>query len=257
MEVIDLTLPINVDNLEQDAPAASFRSRRNLSTHTWTLSGAPADTTPLPAASTPGEPQRIPGGCAQRPLGAPAYHARVHDFTHWSMAGTYLDLPGHIIETDDGMDAARLPLERLFRLSATVVHLDRASGSGRISAGELAAAAPSCTSSQALIIHALGPRRFDEIDMRSVYLGRDAVQWIIDTGIGLLVADVYESDAHPQGVFPLLFSQGILTVCYPVNLQRLRTPRSTLTVLPLRFRAATQLPCRVVVEQEDDPWIRN
>jgi kynurenine formamidase len=264
MELIDLTLPIEVEILEQDTLEAPFRPKRSLSTRTWTLQSATTETQLLPHGAT-GAATLPCGATGVRTLpqdaagtrtpshGATEYHARVHDFTHWSMAGTYLDLPGHIVETDDAMDAARLPVDRLYRLDATVVRLDRASGSGKIGAAELAAAAPVSLRGKALIVHALGRRRFDEIEERSVYLGSDAVQWIIDTGIGLLVADVYESNTDPQGVFPMLFRHGILAVCYAVDLHRLRDPHVTLTVLPLRFCGATQLPCRVVAEQEDRP----
>lgn len=188
----------------------------------------------------------------ERPLmaGDLPYTAVVCHFRHDSMAGTYVDFPGHIRVTDDGLDAVTYPLERLYRVSAAVVHLDRASGSGRIGAAELAAACPDTGGVAALIVNALGPRRFDEIEYRSVYLGRDAVRWIIDAGFHLLVSDVYESDADPQKVFNDLFAAGISTVCCPINLHRLDRPTARLTVMPLRFAGATQLPCRVVAETE-------
>ena len=73
-------------------------------------------------------PRRLPLGC-----GDASYTAVVYDFAHDSMVGTYLDLPGHIVETDDGQDAAALPIERLYRLRAAVLHLSRAGvpGGGR------------------------------------------------------------------------------------------------------------------------------
>ena len=62
--------------------------------------------------------------------GMASYTAVVYDFAHDSMVGTYLDLPGHIIETDDGQDAATQPLERFYRLQASVLHLCREDGRG-------------------------------------------------------------------------------------------------------------------------------
>ena len=100
---------------------------------------------------------------------------------------------------------------------------------------------------EALVINALGAARFDEIEERSVYLELDAVEWIIASGVQLVVADVYESRAL-HGVFPALFAAGIATVCCPVNLHQLITPEVRLTVLPVRFPGVTQLPCRVVAE---------
>ena len=175
------------------------------------------------------------------------YTAIVYDIAHDSMAGTYLDLPGHIEETDDGQDAATLPVEQLYRLPAAVIHLDREDGSGGIGAAELAAAAQISDNPQALIINALGATRFDEIQERTVYLDLDAIDWIIATGVKLLVSDVYESRAL-HGIFPALFGAGISTVCYPINLHQLTTPAVQLTVLPLRIPQVTQLPCRIVAE---------
>ena len=182
------------------------------------------------------------------PAGRAAYFARVHYFSHDSMAGTYLDFPSHIEATDDGSDAAGFPADRLYRLDATVIHLARRDGSGAISAEELAAACPAPPLGQALILNALGPLRFDQIAPRSVYLAAGAVQWIIEQGFRLLAADVFESNERPQGVFETLFAAGVLTVCQPVNLDKLIWPRVKLTVLPLRVAGATQLPCRVIAE---------
>ena len=166
------------------------------------------------------------------------------------MSGTYLDFPGHIRETDDGTHAGNYPLEKLYRLDATVIHLDRTSGSGAISAEDLAAACPVAIQGGGLILNALGQRRFDEIENQSVYLSRDAVDWIIRTGIHLLVSDVYESRHDPQNVFFELFAKGVSTVCLPVNLHLLDAPRARLTVLPLNVPGVTQLPCRVMAECE-------
>jgi kynurenine formamidase len=179
------------------------------------------------------------------------YTGVVWHFHHDSMAGTYLDFPGHIKETDDGLDAVTYPLEKLFRVRTAVLHLQRASGSGRIGAEELAAACPPHAGAGALLLNALGPLRFDQIEERSVYLGKDAVRWIIDSGFHLLVSDVFESNREPQQVFNLLFAQGVSTVCCPNYLHRVNQPLVRLTALPLCFHAANQLPCRLVVELEN------
>ena len=66
----------------------------------------------------------------ERPLrgGGRPYTGMIYHFAHDGMVGTYIDLPGHVKETDDGVDAASFPIESLFRVEATVIHLDRESG---------------------------------------------------------------------------------------------------------------------------------
>ncbi len=176
------------------------------------------------------------------------YTAMIYHYRHNSMTGTYIDFPGHTSETDNGLDALNYPLEKLYRVKATVIHLSRPSGSGRIGARELSAACPPGQAGGALILNALGRRRFDDIVERSVYLGKAAVEWIVDAGFHLLVSDVFESNTDPQQVFNLLFAYGVSTVCCPINLHQINQPVVKLTALPLRFARATQLPCRVVVE---------
>lgn len=187
------------------------------------------------------------------PFAGGTYTAMIHHFSHWSMSGTYIDFPSHIKETDDGQDAANYPAEKLFRVQCRVIHLNRADGSGRIGADELRAACPAGLGGigGAMVINALGPLRFDQIKNRSVFLGKDAVDWIIETGVHLLVSDVYESDVQAQGVFQDLFARGISTVCCPVNLHQLTSPQVRITALPLRQEGVTQLPCRLLAEVPD------
>ncbi|OGV63196.1 MAG: hypothetical protein A3K19_00245 [Lentisphaerae bacterium RIFOXYB12_FULL_65_16] len=175
------------------------------------------------------------------------YTGMVYRFNHGSMSGSYIDFPGHIKETDDGADAANFPIEDLFRIEADVIRLDRDTGSGAVTAPELAAACRRGTPRRALVINALGRRRFDAIEERSVFLRDDAVEWIVRRNVRLLVSDIYESKGV-HGVFRVLFENRIATVCFPINLDRLVAPRVRLTVLFLRLPGVTQLPCRIVAE---------
>lgn len=173
--------------------------------------------------------------------------AAVFRFAHDSMAGTYIDFPGHMVSTDDGVDAANCPPEALYRLDATLARLDRRDKPGAVTAEELASAAGEVTG-QALIVHTLGPLRYDDVPERSIYFAREAAEWIVDSGVKLLVSDIYESNDHPQGVFSVLFGGGVSTICCPVNLHLLPAGPITVTALPLKFPGATQLPCRVIAE---------
>lgn len=183
-----------------------------------------------------------------RPQTRPPYDATVHTFHHSSMAGTYIDLPGHIVEHHDGHDTATWPLERVFRVPSAVVHLNRAAGSGAVTAAELRRALRGrLPRGGGLVVNALGRRRFDAIPFRSVWLASDAVRWIVRSGIRLLVSDIYESP-ELHGVFGAFFAAGVATVCQPVNLHRLTAPRVRLTALYAPVPGATQIPCRLVAE---------
>jgi kynurenine formamidase len=221
MTLTDLTLPMRPAEPQWDEPGQAPHSVPVLHTRTWHIAATPAP-----------------------------YQARVHFFTFWGMAGTYIDFPGHIVETDDGQDAASVAAAKLFRVDAAIVRLDRAALPGPVSALDLQAGCALQQPTPGLVINALGSHRFDDIPERSVYLSRDAVQWIVDRGTRLLVADIYESNADPQDVFRTLFQAGIAVVCYPAALGALTSGRARLTALPLRIPGATQLPCRLLAEEE-------
>lgn len=176
--------------------------------------------------------------------------ALIHDFHFGSMCGTYIDFPGHIVETDNGVDAANAPPAAFYRLPAACIRLDRDGGSGAVSAAELQAALSGGSPFCALIVNALGHRRFDSIEARSVFLSRDAVDWIAALGVRLLISDVYECRT-PIGVFSALFAAGICTVCAPASLELLPAARCRVTVTFPAIPGATQVPCRVFAELEE------
>ena len=177
-----------------------------------------------------------------------AYTGIIYDFSHSSMAGTYIDFPGHIKECDTGQDAGNYPVENLYRQDADVIHLDCVSGSGGVSATELDAALQTKNSgNKLLIINALGSLDSGDIEQRTVFLDSSAVEWIIAHDYNMLISDIYES-LELNGVFYQLFKAGIITVCEPVNLAAIKDKTVKVSIFPLRYVGITQLPCRVIAE---------
>ena len=178
--------------------------------------------------------------------GMTSYTGIVYTIKHDGMTGTYIDFPGHIAETDDGIRGDNCPLENIFRVPAQVIRMDRESGSGAVTADDLERACGGKVSTPALVINALGGKEPCEIENRSVYLDDSAVEWIIQSKCRLLVSDIYESRAL-HGVFLKLFAAGITTVCHPARLRQLPAGEIRLSVL-FPLINVTQLPCRLVAE---------
>jgi len=173
------------------------------------------------------------------------YTGVIYDFQIDSMAGTYIDLPGHIKETDDGAELSSFPPEKLYRLNTVAIHLDRSEGG--VDAKELASAGKSDISkADAVIINGFGSSYVEESKSRKLFLTKDAVEWLIGANVKLVVSDIYESNAL-HGVFYYLFSAGISTVCNPVNLH-LVGDSCRLSIFPLPLKGITQAPCRVIAE---------
>ena len=132
------------------------------------------------------KPAVIPSFFPLKIKGKP-YSAVIYDFNWGGMMGSYIDFPGHIKETDDGVDAFRAPLENLYELPAAVIHLKREGTPGPISAKELEETRVKVPRGGGLIVNALGKKRFNEVPPNSVYFGRDAIKWIVGTKIKLIL----------------------------------------------------------------------
>jgi kynurenine formamidase len=174
------------------------------------------------------------------------YTGVVYNISTSTMMGSYIDFPGHIMETDDGVNGANCDLADFTSMSATVIHFDRAGQPGGITARDLEKACGGVPDTQAVIINALGSTGSFDIPPRSVYLTLDAVEWLKSTPCRVLVSDVYESTAL-EGVFLKLFEGGIATVCEPANLHKLPSGKVKLTVHFAKI-PITQLPCTLVAE---------
>jgi len=177
-----------------------------------------------------------------------AYTGMVFDFPVNSMNGSYIDFPGHIAETDDGQRALTAPCEDFYRIPCTVIHLDRPSGP--VSADELDAAAGGPIATPAMLLNALGRYDCDQLPCRSTWLDDSAVAWIINSGIRLLVSDIYESP-QLEGVFLKLFQAGVSTVCEPRRMAAVKGKCVLLTISFLRIPEVTQIPCQILAEELD------
>ncbi|MBR2357611.1 MAG: cyclase family protein [Lentisphaeria bacterium] len=174
------------------------------------------------------------------------YTGVVYNVSTSTMMGSYIDFPGHILETDDGLNGANADLADFTNIPAAVIHLDRAGQPGGVTAEDLEKACGGVPDTPAVIINALGSTGTFEVSPRSVYLTLDAVEWLKKTPCRLLVSDIYESTAL-EGVFLKLFEHGISTVCEPANLHKLPSGVVKLNVLFSKI-AITQLPCALTAE---------
>jgi kynurenine formamidase len=178
--------------------------------------------------------------------GLTKYTGIIYTITHDGMSGTYIDFPGHIAETDDGVRTDTLPVEDVYRVPAQVLRMHRKSGSGAVTAADLEAAAGGKLTARNVILNALGDLEPNDIENRSVYLDDSALDWLIANGCKLLVSDIYESQAL-HGVFLKLFAAGVSTVCHPVHLGQIAAKEVKMTILFSKL-PITQLPCRLIVE---------
>lgn len=174
------------------------------------------------------------------------YTGMIYNIEIGSMYSTYIDFPGHIRETDDGVTAENACLEDHYRVPCSLIRMDRENCPGGVSARDLEMAFGGRVTTHSLMIHALGKNDPAEGDRR-VYLDDSAVDWIIGCGVRLLVSDIYESEAL-EGVFLKLFKAGVTCVCLPHGMSRVPDREFLLSVLFMNVPAVTQIPCRILAE---------
>ena len=174
------------------------------------------------------------------------YTGVLYQYHLGSMDFSYIDFPGHILETDDGVTAAKVNIEDFYRVPATVIRMDLPNNFGGVTREMLEYACGGVPQTPAVIINALGDLDPRDIELRSVWLTMDAVDWLIESGCKLIVSDIYESQSL-EGVFYKFFQAGIATVCEPVNLGKINSRQIRLSVIfqPIE---ATQVPCRILGE---------
>ncbi|QQO10627.1 cyclase family protein [Breznakiella homolactica] len=86
---------------------------------------------------------------------------------------------------------------------------------------------------------------------------KDAVQWLIDKGIKMLVTDTASIEPAPYAGSPVakentwaLFSNGIPAVLCAADMWRLQHPRSLAFVSPMALAGLNASPCRVLIIEE-------
>ena len=180
-----------------------------------------------------------------------AYTGMVYDFELNSMDGSYIDLPGHIKETDDGQRADNVPMEQFYRMPCSVIRLNKTNRAGAVSVAELEQAFGGKVTTPALMINALGTLEPHDVDLRSVWLDFSALDWIIDSGVRLLVSDIFESP-RLDGVFLKLFKAGVSTVCEPRHMSRITKKTVEMTVMFPNIPGMTQIPCRILADEGNE-----
>lgn len=178
-----------------------------------------------------------------------AYTGMIYHFRHGSMETSYLDLPGHIAETDDGRHAGNIDLREFFRREAALIRLTPREGEYAVSAAELEQAMQGRTWREWMVINALGVCDDGYAPERRVSLSMEAVDLIIRKGVKVLFSDVWES-RRLEGVFLRLFDSGVSTVCNLSGLHELpadREFRITVSFLPYPGEV-TQIPVSVLAE---------
>lgn len=187
----------------------------------------------------------------RRPLKSPstAYTGMIYHFRYGSMATSYLDLPGHIAETDDGRDAKNCLLTDFYRRPASLLRINVPAEEYGITPDDLEKARNGRPWQEWMVINALGDCADGHQPSRKIYLTLESVDHLIRNGVKVLFSDSWES-VRLDGVFLQLFDAGVSAVCNLVNLNKLPGDREfllTVSFVPYPGQV-TQIPATVIAE---------
>ena len=179
-----------------------------------------------------------------------AYTGMVYHFRHGSMETSYLDLPGHIAETDDGCDAQNVNLLDYYRRKTQLLRVAvPAKKEYGITPADLDKALNGREWQPWIVINALGSADDGYLPSRKIYLTLEAVDHLARNGVKVLFSDAWESP-RLDGVFLRLFDAGVSAVCNLVNLHQLPDDREfylTMSFLPYPGKV-TQIPVSLIAE---------
>jgi hypothetical protein len=179
-----------------------------------------------------------------------AYTGMVYHFHYGSMETSYLDLPGHIAETDDGCHAKNIDLADYYRRKTALLRITPPHGGEYgITPEDLDKALNGRAWQPWMVINALGTSADGYNPSRKIYLTLDAVEHLVKNGVKVLFSDAWESP-RLDGVFLRLFEAGVSAVCNLVNLDKLPGDREflmTMSFLPYPGDT-TQIPATILAE---------
>ena len=171
-------------------------------------------------------------------------------FSSCSSSGSYIDFPGHIDITENGVNAGTVDILEYYRRKAYLVRPEL-NAAGGITAQALQDACKDMPGDVKILI-VDGCRLQEDIDPAAgqSYFELETADVLADMHLTCLVADSYEKKNY-EGVFYQFFQRGLPCVCAPCKLWLLPEKTVfTLSVIFLPVNGAVQTPCRLIAELE-------
>lgn len=180
-----------------------------------------------------------------------------------SQTGTYLETPAHFYGNSNCYLVSDIPIGKLVNIPCTILMLeetsfDRAEKRLPITSEMLEACAEGKqieTGSAILVGTGWGKYWMDAGYLtHSPYFTKDAVRWLLSRKPYLLGSDFprWENMDKPEGFFPEFYAADVLMLAPCVNLESAGNRNCRLTVLPLNIPGTSCVPCRAIIQTEQD-----
>jgi len=176
------------------------------------------------------------------------------------LTGTYIDGPAHALGLKKAEPMHKLPIEKLFDIDAYVLKFDlkkltREGNRPFITLEDIKSAEKEKIPENSNIIFATGwGSHWDKPDFltHDWFMRKDAVEYIVSKKPFILAMDTPSIDNvdNEQGIWDLIYTNGIYIVAPLVNLEKISKYKVKLYICPLNILNTTGLPCRVIIKEE-------
>jgi kynurenine formamidase len=180
-----------------------------------------------------------------------------------SQTGTYLETPAHYFGNDRSYLITDVPVEKLYEMNCTIVHLERYFEESEQKKEQacitismlkdvLEKDSP-CEGSAILLSTGWGAAWEKEYFLdKSPYIKKEAMEYLISLKPYLLGSDFprWDNIRKSEGFFQAFYDANILMLAPCVNLHKISSVRCKLTVLPLKIEGTSCTPCRAVIVEE-------
>jgi kynurenine formamidase len=177
-----------------------------------------------------------------------------------AQTGTYIESPGRYLKKNK-YTISEVPVEKLFMMDAYVFFiphekLKTKSGKRFVSLDDLLDAEKEPVPPGSAVLVGTGYGAYwerNDFFENSWFFKREAMEYIIGKKPFLLGTDCpeWENSSDPEGIFNIFFPANILILASCINLERIKSFRVKLTVLPLKVSNAYICPVRAVVTEID------
>ena len=186
----------------------------------------------------------------------PQFHRREGEWyilQEWEISshvGTHIESPHHHIK--EGGDVSTLDIGQLMA-DAVVMDFRHKRAGEAITRDEVREAGRDIVAGDIALIQTGFDRLYGQPDYDRPYVSFEAVQWLVEQGIGCIGIDAsgiekYKAEAQPSHL--LLFQHRIPIIEELTNLDQLRHGRVFFMALPIPIRGADACPVRAVAIEE-------
>ena len=177
-----------------------------------------------------------------------------------AQVGTYMETPSIFGGVEGKSTVADIPLEKLFMIDVYILQVEHdrlgtKDGLPFVSVNDIKKAEKySIPKGAAILVSSGYGKNYRKADFaqKGWFFKKEALYYLIDKKPILIGSDSpsWENPVNPEGAFDRFYKAGILLLAPLVNLEKVKSFKAKLTILPLKIEKVAVCPVRAVIVEE-------